>query len=113
MNCLCCEQPIDVVSPGDDSRGVLPNIVGGDIVIHFGYGSAVHDCLKHQSEEHQSAICDTCWEKKKHLVRTVPRPSPRPPVHSPWCGAHENNWVTGITPECTCINNRHEKEKHG
>lgn len=71
MKCLCCEQDIEVVAPGDDSRGIRPNIVGGDIIVHFGYGSKVHDCVGHEFAEHHSAICDSCWEKKKHLIRTV------------------------------------------
>ena len=116
MKCLCCEQPIKIVTAGDDSRGSLPNIVGGHISIRLGFGSCIHDCMGHPMQKHQSAICDDCWESKKHLVRTVQLFETRrfvevqpiddsteqvPANHSQECGANARYGVTG---ECTCTN---------
>lgn len=56
-----------------DERGMWPNVYGGTFGISFGYGS-VHDLNQREStHEYQSMICDSCFEKKKHLCRLVER----------------------------------------
>ena len=52
-----------------DKRAVFPNIAGGIIEIHFGYGSIYDEGIHHI--KHHSCICDDCWKKKKHLTRAV------------------------------------------
>lgn len=72
MKCLCCERGIEIVDIGDDSHGILPNIVGGHLVISITYGSRVHDCCDHyDTVQHQAVICDACLTVKAGLIRTV------------------------------------------
>jgi len=49
-----------------------PNIEGGTIAIDFGYGSRFDDMNGFMGHtEHQTCICDDCYEQKKHLIRAV------------------------------------------
>lgn len=87
--CLVCEKEIeyDPNGPGNDNEGLLPNLEGGTIEIHFGYGSKfdqLKDMLSRRDIRTQGAVCDECFEKKQSLTRKVevrkhvefaPRPS--------------------------------------
>lgn len=74
--CICCEKeiPYDPNGAGDDSRGILPNLDGGTIDFHFGYGSKFDMLPLHMYERDiriQGSICDNCFEKKQHLTRQI------------------------------------------
>lgn len=74
--CLCCEKeiPFDPNGPGNDEEGILPNLEGGTLEIHFGFGSKfdqLEDMLSHRDYRIQSSICDSCFQKKQHLTRKV------------------------------------------
>lgn len=77
--CICCEKEIPLVFPEDtnlnnDWCGSLPNMEGGTIEIHFGYGSEfdmLPDHMFGRDVRIQSAICDSCFEVKKHLTRKI------------------------------------------
>lgn len=72
--CLICEQPMQIVTEGDDSKAIVPCVDGGHIDISFGYGS-IHDSLMDNMDEigrrHYAYIHDECYDQKKHLVRNV------------------------------------------
>ena len=69
--CIVCEKELEVLSapsPPINEKATFPNIEGGTIEIHFGFGS-IYDGIN--SVKHHSCICDNCWGKKKHLTRAV------------------------------------------
>ncbi len=73
FRCIVCEQEIPNCHEGSDEPASLPNIEGGTIDIDFGFGS-VFDTGFHLGRPPircQTAICDGCMEKKKHLARWV------------------------------------------
>ena len=72
--CICCEKPVEIVSPGDDERGWWPDVVGGTLNVHFGYGSQYDDVAAMTGCRHldrQAMICDDCYKAKRHMVRIV------------------------------------------
>ena len=74
--CLICKKeiPFDPHGPGDDQEGLLPNLEGGTIEIHFGYGSKfdqLREMLSHRDYRTQGAICDKCFTEKQYLTRKV------------------------------------------
>jgi len=74
--CLICETeiPFDPHGPGNDHEGLLPNLEGGTIEVHFGYGSKfdqLKDMLSHRDYRTQGAICDECFTKRQYLTRKV------------------------------------------
>lgn len=74
--CICCEKPIEILEDNkdDDKNDLLPNLVGGTIEIHFGYGSKfdqLEDMVSRHDVRIQSAICDSCFYKKEHLTRKI------------------------------------------
>ena len=74
FRCIVCEQEIrNCGSDGSDKPASLPNIEGGTIDIDFGFGSEFDTC-NGWGNRHvvcQTAICDGCMKKKRHLVRWV------------------------------------------
>ena len=73
--CLVCEKDLSSTADfeGDDDQACLPNIEGGTVEIHFGYGSCFDDLNGIQQDRirHQAFICDDCYEAKMHLTRPV------------------------------------------
>lgn len=74
--CICCEKeiPFDPHGPGNDDEGLLPNLYGGTVEIHFGYGSKfdqLEDMMSHRDIRIQSSICDECFTNKQNLTRRV------------------------------------------
>lgn len=75
--CICCEKEIPVYADGyagNDEEGTLPNLEGGTIQIHFGFGSKfdqIEDMLGHIDYRIQGGICDKCFKKKQLLTRKV------------------------------------------
>lgn len=67
--CLICEKPVEVYCPGDDKKASYPALNGGTIEMDFAYGSK-YDNLQ-TGETWQGCICDACFEKKRHLTRSV------------------------------------------
>ncbi len=68
--CLVCEQPVEVLHPGDDATGRWPNIVGGTMEIDgFAYCNAFDECT--DPIIHQAVICTACFTKRQHLTRRV------------------------------------------
>lgn len=74
--CIVCDKPITISHEGRDDDGTLPNLEGGTIDIHCGYGSK-YDFLDLQSAVYaeyinlQSAVCDACIKKKSDFIRQV------------------------------------------
>jgi hypothetical protein len=75
--CICCEKEIPIYTDGyagNDEEGVLPNLEGGTIEIHFGFGSKfdqLEDMLSRQDYRIQGSICDSCFQEKQNLTRKV------------------------------------------
>lgn len=73
--CIICEKDVPIIldSSGDDKSGLLPNIEGGTLSIHFGYGSKFDLFIEEIKREIQiqGCICDNCFDRKKHLTRKV------------------------------------------
>ncbi len=73
--CLICEQSVEICGdPGSLNPATWPNVVGGTITIDFGYPSRfdqMNGLLGRNHTKAQTCICDDCFEKKKHLTRTV------------------------------------------
>lgn len=74
--CIVCakEIPFDPNGPGDDDQGLFPNLEGGTLDIHFGYGSKfdqLEDMMSHHDYRIQGAICDECFKTKCCLTRKV------------------------------------------
>ena len=70
FRCIVCEQEIPNCHEGSDDPASWPNIDGGTINIDFGFGSEFDTGLNSHIRC-QTAICDGCMKKKKHIVRWV------------------------------------------
>ena len=75
--CLICGKEISIYADGragNDEEGILPNLEGGTLEIHFGFGSKfdqIEDMIRHRNCRIQGAICDWCFQEKQSLTRKV------------------------------------------
>lgn len=75
--CICCGKEIPIYADGcagNDEEGILPNLEGGTLEIHFGFGSKfdqIEDMVRHRNCRIQGAICDWCFQEKQSLTRKV------------------------------------------
>lgn len=74
--CIVCEKeiPFDHNCPGDDREGILPCIEGGTFEINFGWFSRfdkLEEAFTERDIRRQGCVCDDCFEKKQHLIRTI------------------------------------------
>jgi hypothetical protein len=75
--CICCEKEVPIYIdgyPGNDEEGISPNLEGGTVEIHFGFGSKfdqIEDMMSRRDIRIQACVCDKCFTKKINLTRKI------------------------------------------